>query len=63
MSARVIQIRPKAAETFVCPCGSQWFTRAHRFDKDGRCIESAGHMKCDGCDRKHRIRPSEGSGE
>lgn len=59
MSADVREIRPGITETFVCPCGSQWFTRSHRFDRQGRCIESADHMQCDGCDRKHRIQPKE----
>lgn len=58
MSADVIQIRTRATDTFVCPCGSQWFTRAHRFDVDGHCIESRNYMQCEDCDRKHKTRPN-----
>ncbi len=52
----VIQIRPRASETFVCPCGSQWFSMHYRMDVDGRIIERSGAATCDGdCGRKHKV--------
>lgn len=57
MSADVIPIRPKATETFVCPCGSQWFTVARRYSVEGKEIERANEAHCQDCDRKHHLRP------
>lgn len=56
MSGQVTQIRPRASETFVCPCGSQWFNRAYRMDQAGKTIEAAEYMECaGGCGRKHKL--------
>ena len=61
MTASVTQIRPRASETFGCPCGSQWFTRAYRVDEAGKTIEAAGYMECAAaCGRKHKLRPNKG---
>lgn len=53
MSADVVQIRPKASETFVCPCGSMWFAIQRRFSTEGRVIETKPVAECIDCGRKH----------
>jgi hypothetical protein len=56
VEAVVTQIRPRATETFVCPCGSQWLSLHYRMDVDGRIIERSGVATCDGgCGRKHEV--------
>jgi hypothetical protein len=52
----VTEIRPRARETHVCTCGSQWFSMHYRMDVNGKIIERSGVATCDGCDRKHEVR-------
>ena len=55
----VTELRPKASTTFVCPCGSQWFTRKFQFDSNGIQIAKEDHFECaDGCGRKHLPTPA-----
>ena len=54
-AATVTQIRPRATDTHVCPCGSQWFSMHYRMDTSGRIIERSKVATCDGCDRKHEV--------
>jgi hypothetical protein len=52
----VVDIRPRASETFMCPCGSQWFSMHYRMDTAGRIIERSGVATCDGgCGRQHHV--------
>jgi hypothetical protein len=52
----VTEIRPRVTETFVCPCGSQWFSLHYRMDVNGKIIERSGMATCDGdCGRKHQV--------
>lgn len=54
----IAQIRPRATETYVCPCGSQWFSRKFQFDSKGVQIAKEGHYECaGGCGRTHLPTP------
>ena len=57
--SNVREIRPKASETHVCPCGSQWFSMHYRMDVHGRIIERSAVATCDGegCGRQHEVVP------
>lgn len=55
MNAEVVPIRPRVQETFVCPCGSQWFSIHKRMSVEGKTLETGPVANCDGCDRKHHV--------
>jgi hypothetical protein len=53
--AEVHEIRPRASETHVCACGSQWFLIAKRFSKEGKSLETREEAVCESCGRKHHV--------
>jgi hypothetical protein len=55
MNAEFVPLRPRIQETFVCPCGSQWFVFRKRMSVDGNTLETAPVAHCEGCDRKHHV--------
>ena len=55
----IAELRPRARDTFVCACGSQWFTRKFQFDSNGVQIGKSEYYECaDECGRKHLPTPA-----
>lgn len=57
MTEQVVPIRLRVDETFVCPCGSQWFSLHYRMSVEGKALERSAVANCDECHRKHRVNP------